>query len=173
MRDQADAAAWLNEHRGKAAIAPPPGVGRAVFRLIKPLEKRFSRPSPSELNEHWSAIVGPQLAAHTRPEKFQGGSTLVIRARGPAATLIQAQSPQILSRVAAYSGRQPCKLKIIQGPLSAPDLKPRPRLNRITRVEAAPVKPRSLEDTLEDWRLAVERRSEGVRLPVPPPRSET
>jgi len=173
QRDEADAARWLSEHRGKAAIAPPPSAGRAASRLIKPLSKQFSGPSLSELETHWSAIVGPQLANFTRPEKFQGGaagSTLVIRARGPAAALAEAQSAQILARVASYSGKQPKKLKIVQGPLRDTPVRAKPRPNRITKVKAAPARPRTLDETLEDWRKAVEAR-EGVALPPTPPPS--
>lgn len=168
-RDEADAAAWIAEHRGRAAMKPPPNVDRAINALIKPLSKQFSGPSRHELDAQWAEIVGPQLAKLTRPEKFQAGA-LVVRAQGPAATLVEAQSAQILARVATYSGKKPTKLKIIQGPLNAtPKTKARPITNRIVKVTSASERPATLEETLENWRKEIEQR-EGVSLP---PRSKT
>ena len=170
-RDQADAGAWLGENRGRAQIKPPPSAGRAASKLIKPLAKQFSGPSVSELDQHWSEIVGPQLAQFTKPEKFQGGaagSTLVIRARGPAAALVEAQSAQILSRVASYSGKQPKRLKIVQGPLTEAVTKAKPRTNRITKVDQFSRHHDTLDATLEAWREAIEIR-EGVHLPPSSP----
>ncbi|WP_440957653.1 DciA family protein [Oceanicaulis sp. LC35] len=163
-RDEADASAWMSEHRGRAAIKPPPSVDRAMSALIKPLSQKFSGPTRHELDAQWAEIVGPQLAKLTRPEKFQSGA-LVVRAQGPAATLVEAQSAQILARVAAYSGKKPSKLKIIQGPLnSAPKPKARPVTNRIIKVTSASERTLTLEETLENWRKEIERR-EGVSLP--------
>jgi len=166
-RDQADASAWLGENRGRAQIKPPPSAGRAASKLIKPLAKQFSGPSVSELDQHWPEIVGPQLAQFTKPEKFQGGaagSSLVIRARGPAAALVEAQSAQILSRVANYSGKQPKRLKIVQGPLTETVTKAKPHPNRVTKVEKFTRQHDTLDATLEAWRKAIEKR-EGVHLP--------
>lgn len=162
-RDEADASAWISEHRGRAAIKPPPNVDRAMSALIKPLSKKFSGPTRHELDAQWAEIVGPQLARLTRPEKYQAGA-LVVRAQGPAATLVEAQSAQILARVATYSGKKPTKLKIIQGPLQAAPKKSRPVTNRIVKVTSASERALTLEETLENWRKEIERR-EGVSLP--------
>jgi hypothetical protein len=163
-RDEADASAWMNEHRGRAAMRPPPNVDRAINALIKPLSQKFSGPTRHELDAQWAEIVGPQLAKLTRPEKYQAGA-LVVRAQGPAATLVEAQSAQILARVATYSGKKPTRLKIIQGPLNAaPKNKARPVTNRIVKVTSASERPATLEETLENWRKEIERR-EGVSLP--------
>jgi hypothetical protein len=88
----------------------------------------------------------------------------VIRARGPAAALVEAQSAQILARVATYSGKKPQKLKIIQGPLNPEPKKPKARPDRIVKVKAESKRTLTLEETLENWRKEIERR-EGVRLP--------
>lgn len=160
--------AWLGEHRGKAQIPPPPTAGRAATKLLRPLAKQFGPGvSVSALTENWAAIVGDKLAAFTRPEKFQGGaqgSTLVVRARGPAAALAEAQSSQILARVAQYTGKAPKKLKIVQGPITEGAAPTKARPSRITKVPRHRDETQSLEETLENWRLAVERR-EGVALP--------
>lgn len=165
-RDEADAAAWMSEHRGRAAMKPPPNVDRAISAVIKPLSQKFSGPTRHELDAQWAEIVGPQLAKLTRPEKFQAGA-LVVRAQGPAATLVEAQSAQILARVATYSGKRPTRLKIVQGPLNPTPKKPRPVTNRVIRVTSASERPLTLEDTLENWRKEIERR-EGVSLPPRP-----
>lgn len=165
-RDEADAAAWMSEHRGRAAMKPPPNVDRAINAVIKPLSQKFSGPTRHELDAQWAEIVGPQLAKLTRPEKFQAGA-LVVRAQGPAATLVEAQSAQILARVATYSGKRPTRLKIVQGPLNPTPKKPRPVTNRVIRVTSASERPLTLEDTLENWRKEIERR-EGVSLPPRP-----
>ena len=162
-RDEADASSWISEHRGRAAIKPPPNVDRAMSALIKPLAKKFSGPTRHELDAQGAEIVGPQLAKLTRPEKFQAGA-LVVRAQGPAATLVEAQSAQILARVAAYSGKTPKRLKIVQGPLNPEPKKPKPVKNRVVKVTSASERALTLEATLENWRKEIERR-EGVSLP--------
>lgn len=162
-RDEAEATEWMKAHRGRAAIKPPPTAGRAVNALIKPLAKQFSGPTRHELDAQWSEIVGPQLAQFTRPEKYQGGA-LVVRARGPAAALVEAQSAQILARVATYSGKKPQKLKIIQGPLNPEPKKLKARPDRIVKVKTESKRALTLDETLENWRKEIERR-EGVRLP--------
>jgi predicted nucleic acid-binding Zn ribbon protein len=48
----------------------------------------------------WPEIVGPQLAAHTRPESFDDGE-LVVAADSPAwATQVRLLAPRLLSRLA-------------------------------------------------------------------------
>ena len=114
--DVQDALKWAEDHRGRPAIKPPPRVGVAAARLIKPLAKRFG-PGVNELDEHWEAIVGAPLAQWSKPDKIVGtpsGLTLVVQAKGPAAALIEAQSNRILERVGQYAGRQPKRLKLIQ-----------------------------------------------------------
>lgn len=114
--DAQDALKWAEDHRGRPAIKPPPRVGVAATRLIKPLAKRFG-PGVNELDEHWEAIVGAPLAQWSKPDKIVGtpsGLTLVVQAKGPAAALIEAQSNRILERVGQYAGRQPKRLKLIQ-----------------------------------------------------------
>lgn len=49
---------------------------------------------------NWPEIVGPQLAAHTRPETFDDGE-LVVEADSPAwATQVRLLAPQLLKRLA-------------------------------------------------------------------------
>src|SRR5262249_44328220 len=49
---------------------------------------------------HWTDIVGPQLALHTKPESFDAGE-LTVSADSPAwATQVRLMAPQLLKRLA-------------------------------------------------------------------------
>ncbi|MFW5661036.1 MAG: DciA family protein [Oceanicaulis sp.] len=127
---------------------------------MRTLTKQLS-PAMAELDANWEAIVGPQLAAYTRPEKFQsgaGGLTLAVRARGPAAALVEAQAPRILERVSRYSGKAPRRLKIVQGPLNESFAPGRVRSQRITKVARLDGGRKNLDALMEDWAEAVARR---------------
>lgn len=112
------AAQFIAGRRGRPAIRPAPSAGRAAERVLRPLAKRFGV-GVEQLREHWSEIVGPRLAEWSQPEALQragGITTLVIRARGPAGAVIQAESRRLLERIATYSGRQaPTRIRIVQG----------------------------------------------------------
>jgi len=149
--------AWADSHRGRPPIAPPPSAGRAASRLIKPLSAKFG-PGASELQGHWKEIVGEALAAYSSPVKFQsgaGGLTLVINARGPAASLIEAQSAQILDRVARFAGRAPKRLKLTQGALKSRPAKSKSRPSRVVKVKALSPEPDGLEAVMEAFEAAV------------------
>ena len=154
---------WAQDHRGRGAASPPPAAARAAGKVIRPLAARFG-PGLAELEEHWPSIIGEALAAYTRPEKYQGGAsglTLVVRARGPAAALAEAQAPQILERVARYAGKAPKKLKIVQGPLSAQAAPGKARKRRITKVKTHTPEPRGLDAMLKSFEAAVRARETG------------
>lgn len=171
---EAESWGWAKGHRGRAAAKPPPGAGRAAGKAIRPLAARFG-PGLAELEEHWPSIIGEALATYTRPEKFQGGAsglTLVVRARGPAAALAEAQAPQILERVARYAGKAPKALKIVQGPITASAAPARARKRRITKVKAFTPEPRGLEAVLAEFEAAVRAREGGAATPPPSPSEE-
>jgi hypothetical protein len=168
---EAESWAWAQDHRGRSAVSPPPGASRAAGKVMRPLAARFG-PGLAELEEHWPAIIGEALAAYTRPEKYQGGSaglTLVVRARGPAAALAEAQAPQILERVARFSGRAPKKLKIVQGPISPAAAPAKARKRAITRVKAFTPEPRGLDAVLAAFEAAVRARETGAPATAPSP----
>ncbi|GGB78906.1 hypothetical protein GCM10007417_18550 [Glycocaulis alkaliphilus] len=161
---RAEADLWAVDHRGKPAIKPPPPAGRALAKVLRPLSRAFG-PGASELEEHWEAIVGEALARWTSPEKLQSG-TLTVRARGPAAALIEAQSGVILERVAQYAGRAPKRLRIVQGSLAAPAGPVRRAASRvIKRAEPLPEPPADpaerLAAALADFEAAVREREGG------------
>ena len=138
-----EAWSWAQTHRGRPPIAPPKSAGRAASKLIKPLSARFG-PGAGELQARWPEIVGAPLAAHSTPVKFEtgpGGLTLLIHAPGPAAALIEAQSAQILDRVARFSGRAPKRLKVTQAarrPRQPSRTNLAPRIRQVAAFTAAP-----------------------------------
>lgn len=112
------ASQFLDSRRGRAAIRPAPSVGRAAEKVLRPLARQFGV-GLEQLREHWADIVGPRLADWSEPDGIQrsgGITTLVIRARGPAGAVLQAESRRVLERVATFSGRQaPTRIRIVQG----------------------------------------------------------
>ena len=100
-----------------------PKAGVAAEKVLKPLAKRFGV-GVEQLRANWSEIVGTRLAGFCQPESLQSqGSarTLIIRARGPAAAILQAESRRILDRIRTYSGMHgPTRLRIIQGTARRP-----------------------------------------------------
>lgn len=127
---------------------------------MRPLARRFG-PTLNDLEQHWTSIVGEALAQYTRPEKFQGGasgSTLLVRARGPAAALVEAQASKILERVAHYSGRAPKRLKIVQGPLHATSPKPKARVQRVRKVSTLSLETRGIDNILAELESAIAKR---------------
>jgi predicted nucleic acid-binding Zn ribbon protein len=64
----------------------------------------------------WAEIVGPQLAAHTRPESFDEGE-LVVAADSPAwATQVRLLAPQLLKRLAEELGAGTVRRVRVRGP---------------------------------------------------------
>ena len=154
---------WAESHRGRRVAPPAHSVGEACAKVVRPLAKRFG-PGVSELDAHWREIVGEPLAAWSSPERYMGGSggpTLVVRARGPAAALVEAQSARILERVAAYAGRPVKRLKIVQGPIepAGAPVRRKPGQRIVKTKGAAPetveTDPRArLETILNRWRAS-------------------
>lgn len=117
MLEQA-ASDFISSHRGRPAAKPPPSAARAVERVLRPLARRFGV-GVEQLREHWAEIVGDRLAKWSEPETIQragGVNTLVIRARGAAGAILQAESRRILDRVRTFAGdRAPTRLRVLHG----------------------------------------------------------
>ncbi len=107
--------------------------------LAKTLGDAFARQgfASTELVTRWSEIAGPEIAAHSQPEKiqwprpYQGQpaepGTLVLRVEGPAAIEIQHLSSVILERVNRFFGWQAIgALRLRQAPLRWEVRKPPP-----------------------------------------------
>ncbi len=71
----------------------------------------------------WAQIVGPQLAAHTKPESFADGE-LAVSADSPAwATQVRLMAAQLVQRIAAELGHdlvRRIRVKGQQGPARPP-----------------------------------------------------
>lgn len=130
--------------------SPYRGAAKAVGAFLPDVTKKafqkFGFPAAALLTD-WEAIVGPQLAAFTNPEKVkwpkvspdelsddkrpdcEAGGTLLLRVDGPLAIELQHQSDQILDRINQYFGyRAIAALRILQAPLNEIrlDQKPKP-----------------------------------------------
>ena len=150
---------WAEKHRGRPARKPPPSARTGAMKVLKSLSGQTS-PGVRDLESNWSEIVGEGLAKLSRPEKFQAGqagSTLVIKARGPAATLIEAQNQKIRDRVARYSGKPVARLKIVQGPLHEDLSVKSRRQNRIIKVQRLDGRTKKLDALMDEWAEAVAR----------------
>lgn len=112
------AARYLEARRGRRARQAAPAAGIAAEKVLRPLTKRFGV-GLEQLQANWAEIVGQRLANWCDPESIQrqgSARTLVIRARGPAAAILQAESRRLLERIATYAGSAgPTRIRVIQG----------------------------------------------------------
>jgi len=144
-----------------------PDVTRKVFQ-------KFGFPAAALLTD-WEAIVGPQMASFTHPERLkwpktspdeaagtnrgnqETGATLLLRVDGPLAIELQHQSDQILERINGYFGyRAVATLRVLQAPLSEiridahtrPKPMPREILSKCRQEELSSVLDPALRDAL-------------------------
>jgi len=110
---------------------PTRSRARPLSELLgKMLGDAFARQgfASTELVTRWTDIVGPEIAAHSQPEKIQWPpprdgqtaepGTLVLRVEGPTALEIQHLSTVILERVNRFFGWQAiASLRLRQAPL--------------------------------------------------------
>jgi len=112
------AAHYIEARRGRRVRGTAPRAGVAAGKILRPLARKFGV-GIEQLRANWADIVGSRLAQWSEPETVQrqGASrTLVIRARGPAAAVLQAESRRVLDRVRTYTGAQgPTRIRVIQG----------------------------------------------------------
>ena len=84
----------------------------------------------SEVVSNWADIVGPDLAAHSAPERIRWprqaaetaqktGGTLVVRAAPGRAIDLQYEGPRIIGRINSYFGYAAItQMKVIQGAMT-------------------------------------------------------
>lgn len=121
---------WGAPRRGVRAI------GQFVEELTRPAFAKYGF-SAAVILTQWAAIVGPELAAYTSPERLKwprkgeldddddgyddgrrGGATLILRVSGPRAIEIQHRSHELAERVnAAFGFRAVTQIRIIQAPV--------------------------------------------------------
>jgi hypothetical protein len=111
--------------------------------LHKTLTDAFAKQgfASTELVTRWSEIAGPEIAAHSEPEKIQWArpvdgqppapGTLVLRVEGPTAVEIQHLSALVLERVNRFFGWQAVgSLRLRQAPLRRKTPEELPRIDR-------------------------------------------
>lgn len=111
-------------------------VGSFVPQLTKKAFQKYGFSTATLLTD-WAAIVGPELAAFSRPERLKWprnvdaygdidqqdsgrpGATLVLRVDGAQALTVQYQSRQIMDRINAYFGYCAVnEIRIMQAPVN-------------------------------------------------------
>jgi hypothetical protein len=107
-------------NRGKPAFRPAPPIVDAI-RAVIPTNVKGDGPTVKALQLRWPEIVGPLLAAHTRPEKRSrgpDGDTLVLRVSPSAGPMVQMQTVALLERINLFSGgRQFSRIALDSAPL--------------------------------------------------------
>lgn len=68
----------------------------------------------------WTPIVGPQLAAHTRPEAFSEGELVVAADSDAWAAQVRLMAPQLLKRLAEELGHGTVRRIRVRGPGGRP-----------------------------------------------------
>lgn len=124
---------------GKRASGNPVPVADLAGGILDPVLRKRAGLSVA-LVESWDEIVGPRIAASSRPEKIQWGrrrdendpyepAVLVIACEGLAALHIQHEADEIVSRVNAFLGYMAIgRLRIVQKPVrQAKPERPKPR----------------------------------------------
>jgi hypothetical protein len=109
----------------------PRAIGTTVEKLTRPI---FGRRGFSEaaIITDWAAVIGAELARHTRPERIafrprtRAEGTLHLRVGHSALALeLQHLEPQLIERINRYFGyRAVARVAMIQGPVAAGEEKP-------------------------------------------------
>ena len=74
----------------------------------------------------WDALVGPELAAHCRPERLRDGELVLVAESTAWATQVRLLAPAVLARLAAELGAGVVRSIRVHGP-TAPDWRHGPR----------------------------------------------
>ncbi len=157
---------------GKRWAGNPVPVSDLASAILDPVLRKRTGISVG-LVQSWEEIVGPRLAANSRPEKIQWPrrlheddpfepAVLVIACSGPAALHVQHETGEIIGRVNSYLGFNAVgRIRIVQKPVSTASL-PRPRLRKLTDAEKAKlagtvggIENESLKESLERLGAAV------------------
>ena len=143
--------------------------------LHKALGDAFARQgfASTELITRWADIVGPEIAAHSQPEKIRWPrpvegqpaepATLALRVEGPAAVEIQHLAPVVLARVNQFFGWQAVgSLRLRQAPLRRSERKPLPAPDREAAARIAATLPEINDEKL---RNALARLGAAIKQP--------
>lgn len=153
---------------GKRPFGNPVPVSDLATAILDPMLRKRAGISVA-LVQSWEEIVGPKLAASSRPEKINWPrrlheddpfepATLVVASEGMAALHLQHQTGEVIGRVNSFLGFNAVgRLKIVQKPLSGPAVKQRPRLRPLSEGEKSKLAHTvgKIED--DDLRASLER----------------
>ena len=128
-------------HKGQSGLkAVPPGAKAVASFVPNITRKAFEKYgfSAASLLTDWAAIIGPDLAKYTAPERLKWprnvkiyadiddegehgrpGATLIMRVDGAKALEIQYKTRQILDRINAYFGYAAiAQIRLLQAPVN-------------------------------------------------------
>lgn len=112
----------------------PRALAASVSRVTKPIFGKRGFAEGSILND-WSAIIGPQLAAHCSPQKIafppgkrDGGTLHLCIDSGSLATELQHLEPQLIEKINGFFGyRAVDRVRIVQGMVTVVEAAETPR----------------------------------------------
>jgi predicted nucleic acid-binding Zn ribbon protein len=101
--------------RGRGRRDDPQRLGQAIGGL---LDQRGwqQRAAIGSVFGRWAEIVGPELAAHTRPDTFADGELAVTADSTAWATQVRLLAPQLVRRLAAELGDGTVRRVKVRGP---------------------------------------------------------
>jgi hypothetical protein len=126
---------WQPRRTGISARA----IGSFVPKLTRKTFEKYGFSAVALLTD-WAAIVGPDMAKYTQPDRLKWprgvdafgdvedgaegrpGATLVLRVEGSRALDVQYRARQVIDRINAYFGyRAVAELRLIQAPVGPPE----------------------------------------------------
>jgi hypothetical protein len=158
---------------GKRPFGNPVPVSDLVSQVLDPVMRKRAGLSIG-LIQSWEEIVGPRIAAKSRPEKLQWPrrvsedeafrpAVLVVACEGLAALHLQHETGEVIGRVNSFLGFEAIdRIRIVQKPVAAPEraLRRKPRPVSPSERSAIEGKVRLIED--EGLRASLERLGEAV-----------
>jgi predicted nucleic acid-binding Zn ribbon protein len=100
---------------GRARRDDPERLGRAIGGLLDQ-QGWQQRAAVGSVFGRWAEIVGPDLAAHTKPDAFTDGELAVIADSTAWATQVRLLAPQLVRRLAAELGDGTVRRVKVRGP---------------------------------------------------------
>ena len=100
---------------GRARRDDPERLERAIGGLLDQ-QGWQQRAAVGSMFGRWAEIVGPELAAHTRPDSFADGELAVTADSTAWATQVRLLAPQLVRRLAAELGDGTVRRVKVRGP---------------------------------------------------------
>lgn len=158
---------------GKPSFGNPVPISDVATALLDPVLRKRAGLSVALL-QSWEEVVGPRIAARSRPERLQwprqvgeddafSPATLVVTCDGMAALHIQHETGEVIARVNAFLGFAAVgRIRIVQKAVAAPPPAARPKPRPLSAREGvkvaqsiAAIEDRDLRDALQRLGSAV------------------